>query len=191
MDLKENSNWRVAMQTTKFVTHEVVKMCLNTWPITLQTIFPNYQKIPRNKLDEVIFNFYRLYIKKEKGILLMFLVNKTSLYLEIPLASCLPIARETGVQSHVDSYQRLKKWYLMPLCLTPSIIRYGSRLKWSNPGVASSHTSRCSNKWKGSLQSLFSHERFLTKHTKKFYGWIQKHLRIFVLDKNNIYWKFN
>ena len=41
---------------------------------------------------------------------------------------------ETGVQSLVVSYQRLKKWYLMSLCLTLSIIRYGSRVKWSNPG---------------------------------------------------------
>ena len=28
----------------------------------------------------------------------------------------------------------LKKLHLMPLCLTLSIIRYGSRVKWSNPG---------------------------------------------------------
>ena len=47
---------------------------------------------------------------------------------------CSPIARETWVQSQVESYQRLKKWYLMPPCLTLSIIRYGSRVKWSNPG---------------------------------------------------------
>ena len=26
------------------------------------------------------------------------------------------------------------KWYLIPPCLTLSIIRYGSRVKWSNPG---------------------------------------------------------
>ena len=44
------------------------------------------------------------------------------------------MARETWVQSQVESYQRLKKWYLMPSCLTLSIIRYGSRVKWSNPG---------------------------------------------------------
>ena len=31
------------------------------------------------------------------------------------------------------SYQRFKKWYLMPSCLTLSIIRYGSRVKWVNP----------------------------------------------------------
>ena len=33
---------------------------------------------------------------------------------------------------------KIQKWYLMPPCLTLSIIRYGSRVKWSNPekGVA-------------------------------------------------------
>ena len=43
------------------------------------------------------------------------------------------MAWETWVQSQVESYQRLIKWYLMPPCLTLSIIRYGSRVKWSNP----------------------------------------------------------
>ena len=56
------------------------------------------------------------------------------------------MARETWVQSQVESYQRLKKWYLMPFCLTLSIIRYRSRVKWSNPGkgVAPSPTPWCS-----------------------------------------------
>ena len=50
----------------------------------------------------------------------------------IPIASwleCSPMAWENWVQSQVESYQRLKKWYLMPPCLTLSIIRYGSRVK--------------------------------------------------------------
>ena len=47
---------------------------------------------------------------------------------------CSPMTQETGIQSQVESYQRLKKWYLMPPSLTLSIIRYGSRVKWSNPG---------------------------------------------------------
>ena len=47
---------------------------------------------------------------------------------------CSPMARKTWVQYQVESYQRLKKWYLMPPCLKLSIIRYGSRVKWSNPG---------------------------------------------------------
>ena len=34
---------------------------------------------------------------------------------------------ETGVQSQVELYQRLKKWYFMLACLTLSITRYGSR----------------------------------------------------------------
>ena len=36
---------------------------------------------------------------------------------------CSPMVWKTGVQSQVESYQRLKKWYLMPLDLTLSIIR--------------------------------------------------------------------
>ena len=56
------------------------------------------------------------------------------------------MARETWIQSQVESYRGLKKWYLMPPCLTLSIIRYGSRVKWSNPGkeVAPSPTPWCS-----------------------------------------------
>ena len=32
--------------------------------------------------------------------------------------------QETGVQSQVKSYQRLKKWYLMPPCLTLTLGSY-------------------------------------------------------------------
>ena len=66
---------------------------------------------------------------------------------------CLPMAWETVVQSQVNSYQWLKKWYLIPPCLTLSIIRYGSSVKWSNlgVGVVSSSTPWCSSYWKGSL----------------------------------------
>ena len=65
----------------------------------------------------------------------------------------MPIVWETGVQSQVDSYQRLKKRYLMLHCLTLGIKRYGSRVKWSNPGkgVTPSPTPQCCSYWKGSL----------------------------------------
>ena len=74
-----------------------------------------------------------------------------------PLAKqleCSPKAQETKVQSEVESCQRLKKWYLMPPCLTLSIIRYKSRVKWSNPEkrVAPFPTPQCGRYWKGSLQ---------------------------------------
>ena len=76
---------------------------------------------------------------------------------------CSPMARETGVQSQVESYQRFKKWYLMPPCLTLSIIRYGSRVKWSNPGkgVVPSPTPRCSSYRKGSLRVTLDYVRQL------------------------------
>ena len=67
--------------------------------------------------------------------------------------------RETRVQSQVESYQRLKKWYLIHPCLTLSIIRSGSRVKWSNPGkgVAPSPTPRFSSYRKGSLQVILDY----------------------------------
>ena len=74
---------------------------------------------------------------------------------------CSPMARETWVQSQVESYQRLKKWNLIPPCLTLSIIRYGSRVKWSNPGngVAPSPTPWCSSYRKGSLRVSLDYGR--------------------------------
>ena len=73
------------------------------------------------------------------------------------------MAQETGVQSKVESYQRLKKWYLIPPCLTLSIIRYGSRVKWINPGkgVATSSTPQCSSSWKGSILVSLDNNRKL------------------------------
>ena len=60
---------------------------------------------------------------------------------------CSPMILETWVQSLVATYQRFLKWYLIPPCLTLSIIRYASRVKWSNPGkgVVLSPTHRCSS----------------------------------------------
>ena len=68
------------------------------------------------------------------------------------------MARETWVQSQVESYQRLKKWYL-----TLSIIRFGSRVKWSNPGkgVAPSPTPGCSSYRKASLRVTLDYGRQL------------------------------
>ena len=73
------------------------------------------------------------------------------------------MARETWVQSQVESYQRFKKWYLMLPCLALSIIRYGSRVKWSNPGkgVAPSPTHWCSSYRKGSLRVTLDYGRQL------------------------------
>ena len=43
---------------------------------------------------------------------------------------CSPMAQETGVQSQVESYQRIKKMILD----TSLLIRYVSRVRWSNLG---------------------------------------------------------
>ena len=76
------------------------------------------------------------------------------LYLLAYWVECLPMVLETSVQSQVESYQRLKKWFLMPPCLALSTIRWGSRVKWSNPGngVAPSPTPLCGSYWKGNLR---------------------------------------
>ena len=44
------------------------------------------------------------------------------------------MTRETGIQSQIESYQRLKKWYLMSPRLTLSIIRYGSEVSGAIQG---------------------------------------------------------
>ena len=63
---------------------------------------------------------------------------------------CLPMAQETRAQSQVESYKRFKKRYLISPCLTLSIIRYVSRVKWSNPrkGEAPFPTPQWSSFWK-------------------------------------------
>ena len=79
------------------------------------------------------------------------------------------IVRETWVQSQVESYQRLKKWYLIPPCLTLSNVQYVSRVKWSNPGkgVALSSTLRCSSYRKGSLRVALDYSRQLYLLTRR------------------------
>ena len=63
----------------------------------------------------------------------------------------------------VESHQRLKNCYLMLSCLTLSIIRYGSWVKWSNPGkgVVPFSRRRCCSNWKGSLQVALDNSRQL------------------------------
>ena len=62
--------------------------------------------------------------------------------------------------------QRLKKWYLILTCLTVSIIRYISRVKWSNlwKRVAPSPTPQCSSCWKRCLWVALDYGRQLSFH---------------------------
>ena len=92
-----------------------------------------------------------LFFLKEKYIYIYIYI-----YISGPLVyrvECSSMVRETGIQSQVESYQRLKKLYLMQPCLTLSIIRYRSRVKWNNPEneVAPSSTPLCSSPWEGTL----------------------------------------
>ena len=73
------------------------------------------------------------------------------------------MVRKIWVQFLVGPYQRIKKWYLIPPCLTLSKIRYVSRVKWSNSGkgVAPSPTPQCSSYLKGSLLVALDYGRQL------------------------------
>ena len=101
--------------------------------------------------------------------------------LNFPL-ECSLMARETWVQSLVESYQRLLKWCLMPPCLTLYFISYGSRVKWRNPwkGVAPSLTPWCSSYRKRSLRVTLDYDRQLYLLLGKvFYIYIYYFLYIF------------
>ena len=69
--------------------------------------------------------------------------------------------------SQLKSYQSLKKWYLMLSCLTLSTIRYGWRVKWSNPGkgIVPSPTPQCISCWKGSIWVTLDYGRQLDLYT--------------------------
>ena len=63
------------------------------------------------------------------------------------------------------------KWYLIPPCLTLSIRRYVSRVKWSNQGkgVAPSLTPRCSSYWIGNLRVALNYSCQLYFTTSVFF----------------------
>ena len=88
-----------------------------------------------------------------------------------------PMVWETGVASQVESYQRLKKWYLIRPCLILSNIRYVSRVKWSNPGkgVVPSPTPWGSSYWKGSLRVALDSSRQLY-----FFTYLDTNLSLFL-----------
>ena len=70
------------------------------------------------------------------------------------------LVRETWLQSQVESYQRLKYCTWCRLAKHSALIRWGSRIKWSNHGngVAPFLTPRCCSYWKGNLQVTLESE---------------------------------
>ena len=74
-----------------------------------------------------------------------------------------PMARETWVQSQVESYQRLKKLYLMPPLLNTQHykVRIKGKVEQSREGVAPSLTHWCSSYRKGSLRVTLDYGRQL------------------------------
>ena len=111
------------------------------------------------------------------------------------MVECSLMSRDTGVQSQVESYQRLKKWYLIPSCLTLRIIRYVSRVKWSNPGkgVAPFLTPRCSSYWKGSFRVTlnYGHQLYFILHVRTKSLDPQIHLFFYFWKKKDYFSKKN
>ena len=99
---------------------------------------------------------------------------------------CSPVAQQTRVQSQVESYQRLRKWYLMPPCLTLSIITHGSMVKWGSPGngVAPSPTTRFSCYWKGSLRVTIDYSRLTYLNT--YYIYVCFCVRVWLIQQKRI-----
>ena len=80
-----------------------------------------------------------------------------------------PKVWKTGVQYQVESYQRLKKCYMVAPCLTLSIKRYRTRVNWSNQGkrITPTHTLQCCSYWKGNLLVTLNYGRQLYSSSTK------------------------
>ena len=83
---------------------------------------------------------------------------------------------------------KTQKWYLMPPCLTFSIITQGLRVKWSNPenGVVPLPIPWCSSYWKGSLPVTldYGHKHYFFMISSLCNGKLKVH------DRHVILWKF-
>ena len=77
--------------------------------------------------------------------------------------NCLYVCSLCQTDTRRSSIFSYKKWYLMPLCLTFTIISYGSRVKWSSPrkGVAPSPTPWCNRYQKERLRVILDYGRQL------------------------------
>ena len=90
---------------------------------------------------------WHLFTQKTNWFFLSIHAGPLALYV-----NCCPVACQTRIQYQVESYQRLKRCYLIPAWLT--LISYVSRVNWSNEGkvVALSSIPECSTKWKRSFR---------------------------------------
>ena len=94
---------------------------------------------------------------------------------------------------------KTKKWYLMPPCLTLSIMKYRSRVKWSNPGkgVEPCPTPWCSSYRKRSLWVTLDYGRqlyFRKKHVlvkRMFTKWSKHRFASTMLSRKDSPWSRN
>ena len=89
-------------------------------------------KVVRSLKEKLLIQKYEFTMKLWMSRIWFSVFSKLNTYIPAKWVECSPMVRKTRVQSQVESYQRLKKWYLIPPCLALSTIRQGSRVKWSN-----------------------------------------------------------
>ena len=131
--------------------------------------------------------------KNYQSLIRMLWIKKDKYFASV---ECSLMARETWIQSQVESYQRLKKWYLVSPCLTLSIIRYVKRVKWSSPrkGVLPFPIHRYGRYWKGGLRVALYYGRQLYLHYLLI--WRQNHskpinmIMIYYCDKKPKKWLY-
>ena len=105
------------------------------------------------------------------------------IYMYIYVYICIYMHTHTHTYIYIYIYVytlKTQEWYLMPFWLTLSIIRYGSRVKWSNPGkgVASSSTPWCSSNQKGSLSVAldYCHQLYVYIYIYIMVGCVLQHI---------------
>ena len=142
--------WTTGKWLQRFNNLQDLNIFSTKWAFTLE--IPLYMKLMVPLWLVLIMDFWCIWKKQFRTFLGSTAIGQ--------FVECSVMVRESGVQSQVESYLGLKKWYFMPPCLTLSIIRSGSRVKWSNPGngVAPFPTHQCSSYWKGSLWVILDWE---------------------------------
>ena len=103
-------------------------------------------------------SYIHTHLCQEISVIIIIIIVMTSSF--VKWLECSPMVWDTGVQSWSSHTKDSKKWYLMPPCLTLSIIRYESRAKWSNlKRASSSPIPWCWCYWKGSLRVALNYNQ--------------------------------
>ena len=135
------------------ITLQPLNITLQLFNITLDPL--NLTLHPLNINLHPLKNIINIHVTEQNLLKKIFFQNKISKSCFLLFFNYKYLLRHVRPGFNLWSSQsRLTKWYLIPSCLTLSIIRDVSRVKWNNPGkgVAPSLTSRRCSYWKGTPQ---------------------------------------